>query len=172
MNNQPLSMEAIFYKDLKHKLQLEYQLNDDDPVLLDTLEGATNLREHLAGLVRQIQDDECSIDGLQKRINQMQARKSRLIARAEKFRSWVAETMMEVGVKKLFEPDLTVSLRTGQQPLVFTVSPDFMTPFTEKTTSYSWDRKALRGALERGDPKALEVAKFGNSQPIITINTR
>jgi hypothetical protein len=52
------------------------------------------------------------------------------------------------------------------------MSPSVITPFTKMAESYSWDREALRAALERDDPRAKKIATFGNPEPILTINTR
>jgi len=174
MNPTSLSTEVQIYERLKKALLEQYKLETDDQVLLDTLDGATTLVDQLVSLVRQVQEDECTIDGLQKRINQMQERKSRLIARAEKFRGMVSKTMVEVDIKKLVQPDMTISVKMGQQPLVILRPPDIQTPvsFTKKLETYSWDRAAVRAALERNDPRACEVAKFGEAEPILTVHTK
>jgi hypothetical protein len=61
--------------------------------------------------------------------------------------------------------------------LLFLKSPDdewVPTAFTTKmtTTSYSWNRTALREAVEMGNPRAIEVATLGEPEPILVINTK
>src|SRR6476620_7613798 len=65
----------------------------DDQTLADTLEGATDLNEALAALIRSALDDECMVKALKERIANLCARLERLQKRAAAKRQLACETM-------------------------------------------------------------------------------
>ena len=85
----------------------------DDQTLADTLEGATDLSEALAALIRSALDDEGMVKALKERIAILCARLERLQKRAAAKRHLACETMEVAHIRKLLEPDFTASLRQG-----------------------------------------------------------
>jgi hypothetical protein len=89
----------------------------DEETLVDTLEGLSNLPDMLAEVLRSQLDDHSLVSALKARIGDMQARAGRIEERARKKRELVCSVMERADLKKLMEPDFTVSLRPTRPPL-------------------------------------------------------
>ncbi len=85
---------------------------------MDTLEGMTSLTDSLAETLRSSLEDQTFASALRSRMADMQERCSRFEERARKKRELVCTVMEETGLKKLVEPDFTVSLRPARAPLM------------------------------------------------------
>jgi hypothetical protein len=141
----------------------------DDQTLADTLEGATNLKEALAALIRSTLEDECMAKALKERIDVMRARLTRLEARAGNKRLIALDAMQSAEMRKLVEPDFTASLRVS--PLsVFILSENelpigFLVPQPPKP-----DKRAILEALTQG--ALVPGAVLGQSKPSISIRSQ
>jgi hypothetical protein len=123
----------------------------DEQTLADTLEGATNLHEALAALIRSTQEDECLAKALKERADGLGLRLNRIETRAAHKRQIACETMEIAGIRKLAQPDFTASLRAGP-PSVDIVNdtllpPAFLTPQPPKP-----DKRGILTALTAGAP--------------------
>ncbi len=152
------------------RAQLYSQFPDaDDVSLRDTLEGLSNLPEMLATILRSHLDDLALTAALRTRINDMQGRLSRLEDRAEKKRALVASVMERVDLRKLTEPDFTVSLRPTVPPLVVTAEAEIPEAYWRPQPS-KLDRRALIAALTAG--RTVPGATLGNGGMTIAVRTR
>ena len=115
----PLANEIRVYKSLRERL-LDAFPQTDDETLADTLEGITDLHVMVSQIIRSALVDQALVAGLKIRIEEMKNRLTRLEIRAKKKRALVLEAMLEVGLKKLIEPDFTTSTRPGPVSLVVT----------------------------------------------------
>ena len=113
----PLKIEAIRHQRLRQRLLSDYPEIDED-TLRDTLEGITNLHDMIAAVIRSALVDEALQTGLRTRLEDMRRRLARLEERGTKKRQLALETMCEVGLKKLEQPDFTASTRTGIPSLI------------------------------------------------------
>lgn len=161
-----LELESIRFIELRRRL-LELYPDINDQTLADTLEGATNLREALAALIRSSLDDECMAKALKERIEVMKGRLARLEARASQKRQLAIETLEATNQRKLAEADFTASLRLGP-PSVEIVNEtelplDFLLPQPAKP-----DKRSILAALTAGHnvPGALLA------QPKISLSIR
>src|SRR3974390_3097664 len=107
-----LDAERIRFVELRRRL-LELHPDLDEQTLADTLEGATDLKEALAALVRSALDDECLARALKDRVDAMRERLARLEARASSKRQVAVETMETTDLRKFVEPDFTATIRIG-----------------------------------------------------------
>lgn len=107
-----LDLERTRFLELRRRL-LDVFPDLDEETLADTLEGATNLREALAALIRSAQDDACMVKALKERVEGLKLRLARIEARVAHKRQIACDTMEIAGVRKLAEPDFTASLRPG-----------------------------------------------------------
>ncbi len=113
---QPISRELTHHQYLRTRLERGFP-GADEETLVDTLEGLSNLPVMLAEVCRSMLDDQAMVSALRGRIGDMQERCGRIEARARKKRELVCSVMERADLKKVMEPDLTVSLRPARPPL-------------------------------------------------------
>src|SRR5262249_469603 len=107
---ESVKSELALFAELRRRLgELYPELDDQTPP--DTLEGATNLREAIAGLIRSALEDEALIKGLKTLLESMKERLARLEDRAGGKRTAAVESMKAAKIARLIEPDFTASLR-------------------------------------------------------------
>jgi hypothetical protein len=164
----PLSIETSKYLQLKARLLSDYPQADED-TLKDTLEGITDLHEMIAAVIRSALVDEALHTGLRSRLDDMKQRLARLEERGAKKRQLALETMNEVGLTKLQQPDFTASTRAGSPCLVViaeeAIPVTYWLPQPPKL-----DRQALLGELKRG--RDVPGAQLSNSKPILAVRTK
>jgi len=153
---------------LREELRSEYPDIDDD-TLRDTLEGISELPEIVAVVLRSHLDDLALAAALRSRMTEMQERLSRIEGRAEKKRVLVTSVMERADLRKLTEPDFTVSLRPTPQPLVVTAETDIPATYW-KPQPPKLDRSALISALKSGE--RIPGASLGNGGLTIAVRTR
>jgi hypothetical protein len=153
---------------LCQRLKAEFPDADED-IACNALERLSSLSEMLAYILRSYLEDLALAAALGIRISDMQERVARIEQRAERKRALVSSVMERADLKKLTEPDFTVSLRTTQLSLVITdekkIPPAFWQPQSPKL-----DRHALIAALRGG--QSVPGAALGNGQSTISMRTR
>ncbi len=168
MDHYNLSHEAVHYAYLRERLEAEFPEADED-TLRDTLEGMTKLSEMLAEVLRSCLEDQSLASALKARMVDMQERLSRFEERARKKRELVTSVMEQAGLKKLMEPDFTVSLRPSRPPLTIiderAIPGDFWKPQAAKL-----DRQGLISALGAG--RDIPGAVLGNPAMTISVRTK
>ncbi len=164
----PLLHQLAHHKYLREKLEAEFP-DADDETLRDTLEGMTSLTEMLAEVLRSQLEDQAFASALRARMADMQERLSRLDERARKKRELVTSVMEQADLKKLMEPDFTVSLRPSRPPLTIideeAIPGDFWKPQAAKL-----DRQGLISALGAG--RDIPGAVLGNPAMTISVRTK
>jgi hypothetical protein len=156
------------YQYLREHLLAEYQ-DIDDQTLRDTLEGISDLPEALAAAVRNYLGDLALAAALGMRISDMQERLARFEARAERIRALLTHVMERAQLKKLQEPDFTVSLRAVPPGLVVCNEADIPQEFW-KPQPPKLDRKGLLAALGAG--QTIPGANLGNGGTTISVRTK
>jgi hypothetical protein len=164
----PVLRELSNHRYLRERLEAEFPEADEE-ALLDTLEGMTKLTDMLAEVLRSCLEDQSFVAALKARVVDMQARLSRFEERVRKKRELVAAVMENAGLKKLLEPDFTVSLRPARAPLVIidgeSVPGDFWKPQPAKL-----DRQGLIAALGAG--RDIPGALLGNPSMTLSVRTK
>jgi hypothetical protein len=168
MNLHSLTHELSSHLLFRERLREAFP-DADDECLQDTLEGMTNLSEMLAEVLRSLLADEDFVGALKKRIGEMQARSSRLAERARKKRDLVSQVMADAEIKKLMEPDFTVSLRALRAPLVV-VDEDQVPEAFWKPQTPKLDRQGLAIVLSTG--QEVPGAVLGNAAMAISVRTK
>ena len=144
-----LRTEISNYLILAEQLKALYK-DIDDETLLDTLEGISDLPELIQGLIRSSLEDEVLISALKQRVEDMQARLSRLKDRFERKRELASWAMTNAEILKMQTADFTLSLRQGPPRLDVVdqdkVPAEYLVPQPPRL-----DRAGLIGALKRGD---------------------
>ena len=163
-----LTIELSKYQILKERLMKDYPAADDETVL-DTLEGITDLHEMIAAVIRSALVDEALQAGLRALLEEMRQRLVRLEERGAKKRQLALDAMCEVGLKKLEQPDFTVSTRAGLPPLVIIADDDVPEPYWVPQPP-KLDRQSLLADLKRGD--VIPGAQLGNPKPCLAVRTK
>ena len=152
------------------RAQLHSQFPDaDDASLRDTLEGLSSLPEMLAAVLRSHLDDVALTGALRSRLSDMQERLRRIEDRAEKKRALVTSVMARADLRKLTEPDFTVSLRPTAPPLMITAEAEIPEKYW-KPQPPKLDRKSLIAALTAG--QTVPGTVLGNGGMTIAVRTR
>ena len=146
---QALRSEITSYLILADELKALYA-DIDDETLLDTLEGISDLPELVKAIVRSSLGDEVLIGALKQRVEDMQARLSRLKDRFDRKRELAAWAMENAEISKVESEDFTLSLRQGPPRLHVEdqdkLPVEFFIPQPPRL-----DRTGLIHALKRGD---------------------
>ena len=169
-----MSLTEILRTEVTHHLILADQLKEsyaeiDDETLRDTLEGISDLPEAISAVVRSSLEDEAYIRGLKGRLEDLQARLSRLKERYDKKRALARWAMVEADLEKVMAEDLSVSLRKGAEKLEVIdesrVPEGYFVPQPAKL-----DRKSLTEALKHGE--MVDGALLVMADPTITVRVR
>ncbi len=136
---------------------------------MDTLEGMTSLTDSLAELLRSSQEDQSLASALRSRMADMQERCSRFEERARKKRGLLCTVMEEADLKKLVEPDFTVSLRPTRAPLMIIDEEAIPGDFWKRQPA-KLDRQGLISALGAG--RDIPGAVLGNPPMTISVRTK
>ena len=168
MSLDPIKREIHRYDYIRGRLICDFPEIDAE-TLADTLEGITDLHEIIAEVVRSALADQAMATGLKLRLEDMKSRLTRLEQRGRKKRQLALDALVEADIKKLIQPDLTVSVRTGTQALVVTsedtIPEDFWIPQPPKL-----DRNGVLAALKSG--KMIDGAALNNPAPAISVRTK
>jgi Siphovirus Gp157 len=168
MTDPTLKNEVQRYQWLRAKL-LNCFPEADDETIRDTLEGLTDLHEILAAIIRSALIDEALQVGLRSRLEDMKQRLSRLELRADKKRQLALESMSEIGLRKLEQPDFTASARNGSPSLVV-VAEDAIPASYWVPQPPKLDRQSLLAELKRGGE--IPGTQLSNPRPALSVRTK
>jgi hypothetical protein len=167
----PLSNSVAIYNAIKAQITEAYNLDGDDQVLFDTLEGLTDLNEMLAAMAREAKRAEEYAEAIKRIIDENKERKDRFERKADKLRQSIGWAMQEAGLKKVEAADVTLSLRNNPPSLVTTIEPEEAPEqFRTVKTTYAFDKKAIKEALAAGD--MLSFAYLNNQPQSVAIRTK
>ncbi len=168
MRANVLQRELTHHQYLRERLAADFP-DVDEECLHDTLEGLTTLTDMLAEVLRSCLEDQSLASALRARMADMQERLSRLDERARKKRELVTSVMEQADLKKLMEPDFTVSLRPSRPPLTIideaAIPGDYWKPQPAKL-----DRMGLISVLSNG--RDVPGAVLGNPPMTIAVRTK
>jgi ribosome-associated translation inhibitor RaiA len=146
-----LEQELTHYQYLKDRLIANCpELEDDEQALLDTLEGETSVNELCLKAIRQTEDDQDLIAGIDQRINQLKERKQRLQHRVEATRNAVASVMERAGIQKVQGADYTLSCRAIKPSVRIVNEDDLPEDYWREKVSRSPDKTTIKQALDDG----------------------
>lgn len=162
----PLQDEAHRYRELKKRLLESLpDLEDDPECLLDTLEGLSNIKEQLAGLIRSALLDEANAQGIEQYSKKLIDRKGLLAARAKKKRTIALHYMCDLGLKKIDAPDFAATRRNT--PAGVSIYNEDQLPEEFIRTKTEPDKAAIRAALKEGQD--IPGAQLGNASETLMV---
>src|SRR5215207_3276836 len=167
-NMQQLAFVAAQHLELRRRIQLEDPTIDGD-TLADTVEGLTNLYEIIAAVIRSALLDEALASGLKQRIEQMEERQRRLDDRAAKRREMVREAMVQNGIRKIIDPEFTLSLRAGTFSLVVVDESAIPSRFWEARAP-RLNKQGLLSELKQGAD--IAGVALSNPERVLSVRTK
>jgi hypothetical protein len=168
MSTLKLTSELQYYQRVRERL-LEHFPEADEETVRDTLEGITDLHEIIAAVIRSALVDEALQAGLRTRLEEMRERLARFEQRSAKKRHLALETMTEVGLKKLEQPDFTASTRAGSPALVVIAEAAIPEPYWLAQPP-KLDRQSLVADLKRGE--VIPGAQLGNPKFVLAVRNK
>lgn len=164
----PLHIELLRHQLIRDRLLAAYP-DLDQETLLDTLEGASDLKEMLGAITRAYLDDRAFTTSLKQRLDDMRIRLSRLELATSNKRVLIAEVMGKAELRKVTEPDFTLSLR--DVPRRFSVSDEAEIPETYWLPQPAkLDRQAVLQDLRSDVP--VPGAALNNGGKTISVRTQ
>ena len=167
-NDIPHAVAA--YNRLKAELMDLEGLEPDDRCLAHTLEGATDLQELIAGIVREAGAAQAMAKGLAELIDLNIKRKQRLEHRNETLRKIALRAMEETGLLKITAPDMTITVSQGRPTLMVTdeaAVPDELCKITRTPK-----KKEIGEFLASGEFEFITYAMWSDPQPILTVRRK
>ncbi|MDH3743328.1 MAG: siphovirus Gp157 family protein [Hyphomicrobiales bacterium] len=163
-----LAHEATRFDHLRRHL-IETYPDIDDETLFDTLEGASNLNEAVGAIVRSALEDEALVQALKARIDGMRERLSRIQHTASSKRLAALEAMEQVNLKKIVEPDFTISVRPSSPGVVVTCEAEIPDCYTVPQPP-KINRRKILDALKAGAD--VPGAVLSNSRNTLSVRTK
>lgn len=145
------------------------EILEDDEAWLASLESETKFEELLTQLVRRIEDTKALAEGTAGRLEELKARKDRLLHRMESLRGLLFKLMDSAELQKLELAEATITVRKGQPQLIGEADPFFLPEHFCKI-SRTVDRTAVKDALKTG--KEVPGFSLSNSPPSLTIRIK
>ncbi len=158
----PLAVEANEYRILRSELIEQHGLDEDDQVLLDSLDGQTGIMDQLASMLRralELDDMASTVATQQKRLAD---RKTALEDRAARLRRIVIYYLDLIGRKKIEAPDFAYTLAHGRRTLIGDADPAAL-PDRLVRVKREVNRVAVKQAIEAGEN--IEGFSLGNGPP-------
>lgn len=167
MSGRSVSVTAVNDEAVKAASIREALAEHDDPqLILDMIEGETDLTEAIAIVYSEIADDEAMVAGLKAKIEEFSERKARLEKANETRRNVILMAMEKAGLKTLKCPLATITVRDVPPSVVVTDEPAIPAEFW-KPQDPKLDKKALAEAVKSG--AAVPGAQLSNGGISLTI---
>jgi len=140
------------------QLRAELGAIDDAQLVLDTLDGETDVFDVLDALVEAVSKDSLLIDAARERVKRLEARKDRM-------RATVQQMLEALELKKVERPLYTASLTYNSKALV---TDDTLLP--PQYIRHSPDMIGINKALRAGEQ--IPGATLSNPQPTLRVTTK
>lgn len=147
---------------------LHDELEEDERLYLDTLEGETDLFAWCRRLLEKIEDDEGVQSNLSEQIADRTVRKQRAAERVKSARTAIMALLQCARLDKLTLPEATISVRDVPPKAIVTdeaAVPDDFCKFTRKP-----DMAAIKAGVESG--AAVPGVSFDNGGTTLTIRRK
>jgi hypothetical protein len=164
------NLRAAFadYRHVAERLRAEFP-GEDEETLCNTILGETYLDEAIMAVLREAQTRVAMAEGLDRLIDKMRARQTRLEATAERLKHAALWAAQEAGLPaKISAPDFTASIVTPKfGKVVITDQTRLPARYVRTTTVTSADMRAIGQDLKLGE--IIPGAELGNRTPFWTI---
>jgi hypothetical protein len=167
MTNIVLDLKYI-QQEIAALILLHPELEEDDILRADSIEGETRAFEFLARIVRKIGATRALADGTAEYIGQLQERKARFERREQALRAFCFKVMNTADLKKVELSEATLSIRAGQPKVVIINEHEIPDAFMR--IKKEPDKTKIKTALQANEYVAGTA--LSNSEPALTIRTK
>lgn len=165
-------MSAPFIEALKQQIDAlltEYpELQEDEVLRADMLEGETELASIMKWLLNQEREAASMTDAIKLRSKEIGERKARYERRSEAMRKLMQSVLDRADLRKIELPEATISLRSVPRSLV--IEDENLLPLEYGSNVWKPDRKAIKAALDEG--KEVRGATLSNGGETISIRVK
>ncbi len=141
------------------------ELAADEEALADTLEGASDLPDAIAKIIRSALADECLAGGTSEHIAKLQKRKQYLEYRAVRKRAMALYAMQEGNLPRITQPDFSAHVGRSRGKVIITDEDALTLNYVRYKKEP--DKTAIGEALRKGD--TVEGATLSNPEPTLTV---
>jgi hypothetical protein len=158
--------EALAVKTLRESLAAVDA--DDEALLLDTIEGETQLFEIIDALLDRMQTNRGLAEGLERVVGEFEVRKRRFEKRIEDDRALIEQALTVADLSKIERPAATLFLSIRAPKVEIVEEADIPARFW-KTGDPKLDRKAIAEALKAKE--TVPGAHLSNGAPSLSVRT-
>lgn len=137
------------YRAVELRKMLSGELEGDPQLLIDTIEGETELCEACLAVYDEILEDEIMLEGIKAVVEKLQARAGRIAGTVETRRNIILRAIDTAGVDTIKGPLVTLSRGTTNPKLIVNDEAKIPSDYF-KVPDPVLDRKALKDALDAG----------------------
>ena len=169
MSDQYLFLDAAFVKAEVGKLLAEYpELEDDETLRADAIEGETDAHKIIKRALAERQDAEMMVGAIKAREVDMAARRARFERKSDAMRSLIRNIMQAAKLPKLTLDEATLSITSPRRTVV--VEDLEALPQGYFKTVRQADKTAIKSALEQGNE--IPGAVMATGSPGLMVRTK
>jgi hypothetical protein len=142
---------------------------DDPALILDTIEGETDLAEACCVVLEEIHEDEALLEGLKAKLAELSTRKGRMEKSIETRRNLILMAMERAGVPTIRSPLGTLSVKPTPAQARITDEAEIPARFW-KPQDPKLDKSELASCLRSGE--IIPGATLGNGGITLSIRTK
>jgi hypothetical protein len=144
------------------------ELDEDEVLRTDSIEGQTTAFEFLAKIVRLIGSTQAIAGGTAEYVAELQERKARMERREQALRSLIFKVMNAADLRKIELPEATLSVRAGQPKVVIVNEREIPSEFMRVTTAP--DKTKIKAAMVAGEH--VNGTALTNAEPTLAIRVK
>lgn len=145
------------------------EMQEDEILRADMLEGETDIKKILAEMFRALDDTKTMIEAIGIRMAELSVRRSRFAKRVEFLRDLMLLILQSAQVRKIELPEATLSQRNVAPSLIGEPDPATL-PDEFVRTSREPDKRKILAAMQAGETVAGYV--LSNAPPVLSINAK
>jgi hypothetical protein len=166
-----MSFDARFVdqarRDLNALLAANPELEEDEVLRLDMIEGTTNALHILDMLIQAERNTLGLEDAIEQEIDRLKKRQDRFTHRRAAIRKYIMQIMESANLKKVERPAATVSISAGRPKVVIMDEKELPMQFFR--IKKEPDKEAIKNALVNGD-YPIPGATLSNPEPVLRIS--
>ena len=144
------------------------ELDEDEVLRTDMIEGQTNTFEFLSDIVRKIGATSAIATGTAEYIGELQERMDRLTRREHSLRGLIAKVMNAAAITKAELPEATLSIRAGVPRVVIVEERDIPDEFMRIKKEH--DKLRIKAAFAAHEH--VPGAMMSNPEPVLAIHVK